>query len=175
MLRGQPCPVSELCSGRLAKRHSRGGVSGEPGPSGPAGDTRQRLPPGCPGAGSAARSRDGPACRTHLPPPRPRPRPLPVPTGHRHASAPHYAKGKAFSWARAGPRARFPRGLLSNCSEPTSMSLHLFSNDAFSGRAFVFPAGQQSTGWLRAPRPPRLRLGVSPSHGRHPRAAGLHV
>lgn len=58
-------------------------------------------PPRCPGDGRAARSRDDPACRT------PCHRPVPCPClcnteAPAPELAPHYANGKAFSWARMG-------------------------------------------------------------------------
>lgn len=115
-------PVVQQKVGKELVPHMRGSISGEPGPSCPVGDARQKLPPvhggaprGVPGTGAGII----PACRTRPTPPCP----LPVSVKHRDASALelalHYANRKTFSWSRMAVCAWFPWDLLSNCSKPT--------------------------------------------------------
>lgn len=115
-------PVVQRKVGKEFVPHTRGSVSGEPGPSCPVGDARQKRPPvrggaprGVPGVGAGMI----PACRTRLTPPCP----LPVSLQHCDASAPesalHYANGKTFRWSRMEVCAWFPWDLPSNCSKPT--------------------------------------------------------
>lgn len=138
MLRGQgsarPCPVSRLSSRRLAQSlsHARGKHLGEPGPSG----GHETEPASVVEPWDSWGQRAGMA----LSPPR----------APALESAPHYANGTAFSWARTGAPAS--RGICVELFKPPWMSLHFLSGNALSGCALVFSTSQQSTAGCRLSR-----------------------